>query len=197
MPERFDADAPEAEPPDVALPAPGLPAWLARRLLRRDEQIAWVRGPRWVPSWERWLTHPVQFVVALALAAACVGAGRLFAGTWSAVPVPFFLGAGGILLASIYVLAIAAAYFTRLVVTNFRLVIVQGCDVVRTWGLDQLPRSLVRYDPRRAEQATRTVDLTALQTLLGDSPGQFTDAKTIRALGKRLEQIKARERGQP
>ena len=39
------------------------------------------------------------------------------------------------------------------------------------------------------------MDLTALQTLLGDGSGQFADAKTILTLGKHLGQIKAREDG--
>ena len=186
---------PDPPPPDVVLPAPRLPGWLTRRFLRPDEHVVWVRGPRWTPRSERWLTHPGLFLLALGLGAACLAAGRLRAGSWSELPVLPGLAAVGLVLGSVFVLALSCAYFTRLVVTNHRLLIVQGYEVCRHWGLDDLPRALVRYDRREGRKRDRSVDLTALQTLLGDGSGQFADAKTILTLGKHLGQIKAREDG--
>jgi hypothetical protein len=187
----------DAQPPDIALPVPRLPAWLARRLLRPGEHVLWVRGPRRNPWAERWLTHPALFLLALALGTACLVAGRLLVRSWSDLPVLPGLAAAGLVLGSVFVLAISNAYFTRLVVTNYRLLIVQGYEVCHSWGLDDLPRSLVRYDMREGRKRERSVDLTALQTLLGEPSGHFAEAKTILALGKHLGQIKAREDGRP
>jgi len=39
---------------------------------------------------------------------------------------------------------IANGYFTRLVVTNYRLLILQGYEVCRSWSIHHLPRSLIR-----------------------------------------------------
>src|SRR6266571_9210112 len=94
---------------------PPLPAWLARHLLRAGEHVTWVRGPRWNPWWERYVTHPALFLFALALGTACLGAGRLDAGSWSEIEPLLALAAGGIVLGSILVLGISAGYFTRLV----------------------------------------------------------------------------------
>ena len=178
-------------PPDIRRPHAPLPPWLARRLLRAGETVTWVRGPRFNPRWERYVTHPGLFLAALALAAACVGVGRLVAGSWSALPPLAVLLAAGILVATVYVLAIANAYFTRLVVTDWRLVVLQGYEICRAWRIEDLPRSLLRYGTRGAAGRPRAVDLDALQTLLGGPSDQFTDAKTIRSLGKQLERIKA------
>ncbi len=196
MSDHIRADPPEPLP-DLTWQYQPLPPWLARRLLRAGEAVTWVRGPRFNPSWERYVTHPGLFLLALAVGAACVAGGRLYAGSWSAMPVAPAVVAGALVIGSIYVLAIANAYFTRLVVTNFRLVILQGYEVCRSWGLDELPRSLLRYGTWRDGEVRRTVDLDALQTLLGGATEQVSDSKTIRALGKQLEQIKAREEGRP
>jgi hypothetical protein len=197
MSDRFQTDAFGDPAPDVTRPFPPLPAWLADRLLRGGEKITWVCGPRWNPSWERYVTHPGLFLLALALGAACLGAGRLLAGTWSGMSMVPALAAGGIVLGSIFVLGLSNGYFTRLVVTNRRLVILQGYEVCRSRGLDQLPRSLIRSDRLRDGEETRTVDLDSLKTLLGGSSDKFADQKTILALGKRLDQIKARENDRP
>jgi hypothetical protein len=193
MSDPFPTDPVDGQAPDVSLRTPLLPAWLARRLLQADETVTWVRGPRLNPWWERYATHPGLFLLALALGAACLGVGWLIAGSWSGLPLPAGLAAGGIVLGAIYALAIANAYFTRLVVTDRRLVVVQGYEVCRSWGLDQLPRSLVRFRVRDDGRASRTIDLTALQTMLGGPSDQFADAKTIRSVGRQIDQIKARE----
>src|SRR5437763_1009219 len=125
-------------PPPVLRRPPALPAWLARRLLRPNEEITWVRGPRFNPEWERYVTHPALILVALAVAAVCVVAGRLSVSSWSELhPVPG-LAAIGIVFGAIAVLAFFNGYFTRLVVTNFRLFIVQGYEVRSSWSIDAL-----------------------------------------------------------
>jgi hypothetical protein len=170
---------------------------LQRRLIRRDEHITWVRGPHYNPSWERYLTHPGLFLAALAVGAACVGLGRLAGGTWGAMPVLPALVGGLIAVGSVFVLAFSNAYFTRLVVTDSRLLILQGYEVCKSWGINDLPRSLIRYTMPAGGAESRSVDLDALRTLLGSSSDQFTDAKTILDLGKRLDGIKAKEGGRP
>jgi hypothetical protein len=121
--------------------------------------------------------------------------GWLVAGTQSEVLVLFGLAAGGIILASIFVLGISSGYFTRLVVTNFRLVILQGYEVCRRWDIDDLPLSLIRYRMRERGVESRTVDLDVLKTMLGTSSDKVAESKTILAFGKRLDQIKARKNG--
>ncbi|MCI0460112.1 MAG: hypothetical protein L0Z62_24435 [Gemmataceae bacterium] len=197
MSEQIRANPPLDPRPDLSWQYQPLPPWLARRLLRADETVTWVRGPRWNPSWERYITHPGLFLLALLAGAACVAGGRLYGGSWSAMPVAPAVVAGALVIGSIYVLAIANAYFTRLVVTNFRLLILQGYEVCRSWGIDELPRSLTHYGMWRDGEVRRTVDLDALQTLLGDPTDQVSDSKTIRALGRQLDQIKAHEGDRP
>jgi hypothetical protein len=195
MSDRFQTGAFDARAPHLSHAFPPLPAWLARRLLRAGEKITWVRGPRFTPSWEQYATHPALFLVALALGAACVGAGWLISGAWSEMLVLATFAAGGIVLGSIFVLGISSGYFTRLVVTDVRLFIIQGYEVCRTWGIDDLPRSLIRFGRVGDGLGSRTVDLDALKTMLGGSSDKFTESKTILALGKQLDQIKARENG--
>ena len=77
MPDPFEIDSFADQMARVLRLYPPLPAWLERRLLRANERVTWVRGPRWNPWWERYVTHPAMFVVALALGAVCLGAGRL------------------------------------------------------------------------------------------------------------------------
>src|SRR5437868_5836762 len=99
MSDRSQQDVFDARDPDRFRLFPPLPPWLARRLLRPDERVTWVRGPRFNPWWERYVTHPALFLLALALGAACLGAARLIAGSWAAVPAPPALIAGGLVLA--------------------------------------------------------------------------------------------------
>jgi hypothetical protein len=185
--------------PILALPEryPPLPWWLAERLLRNGETVTWVRGPRFNPPWERHVTHPALFLPALALGVALLAAGCLTVGPgseWFVLPA---LLAGGVVFGSIFTLGLFSGYFTRLVVTNQRVVILQGYEVCRVWGLDRLPRSLVRYRVEADGQKIRSVDVEAVKTLFGNSTGQFTDAKTILEFGKRLTQITTRQDGQP
>jgi hypothetical protein len=184
-------------PPQIAHPQPTLPDWLARRVLRPGEQVTWVRGPRNNPGWEAFATHPALALVALAAGAAACWAVRLLAGSWADVPPPVVLGAAGLVVASILVLGISAAYFTRLVVTDRRLVILQGYEVCRSWGLDALPPSLIRYGRRGVEDDSRAVDLEGLQTLLGNASGRFAESKSIMAFGKQLDRIIARDNNRP
>jgi hypothetical protein len=161
--------------------------------LRPNEKITWVRGPRWNPASERYLTHPALFLATLALGAVGVVASWLIVGSWSDTMVLPVLGAVFLALASIVVLAVASGYFTRLVVTNFRIVILQGYEVCRSWSIDRLPRSLLRYRTPGGREESPTIDLAALQTMLGGSSGQFVEAKTIWEFSKHLDRIKPRE----
>lgn len=180
---------------NLTLPAVPLPVWLARRLLQRNERVTQVYGPRFSPSWEPFVTHPALFLVALALGTACVAVARLLAGPEPEVLVPAALVAAGIVLASVFVLGIFCGYFTRLVVTNFRVVIIQGYELCKSWNLEHLPRSLLRFTTMPDGFERSEVDLEAVQTLLGTSSSQVADAQTILRFGKHLDHIRGRERG--
>lgn len=182
-----DADA------DISQRFPPLPEWLASRF-GGEEEITWVAGPRFNPPWERYVTHPLLFVAALAVGVVVGGAGWLLA---KREPVVFVLlggFAGAIAIGSIFVLGISNGYFTRLVVTTRRLVILQGYEVCRIWAIDRLPRSLLRYR-RLGDDAEEgpAIDLDAIKTLLGGTSDKFAEAGKILALGKRLDQIKTGE----
>src|SRR5947209_19188952 len=85
MSDRYHGDRPDrydAPPRDVAIDRGRLPGWLARRLLRADEEIHSVRGPRHCPAWEPFLTHPGVVLVGLALAVAIVAIGALALGSF-------------------------------------------------------------------------------------------------------------------
>jgi hypothetical protein len=195
MPDRNPRDPDDVRRHDVAGQSQPLPPWLERRLLHPDEYVTWVRGPRANPPWERYITHPALFLAALAVGAFVGALGRLSGQAWAEIAALAVL-AGGIAVVSIFVLAFSNAYFTRLVVTDRRLVILQGYEICRSWRIDQLPRSLLRYGMPGAGEDSRTIDLDALRTMLGGSSEQFTEAKTILELGKKLDGIKARESGQ-
>jgi hypothetical protein len=181
---------PVVDPLDsIVRPFAPLPDWVARRLLRPDERVTWVRGPRLSPSWERYATHPGLFLIALALAAACLEVGWLVGWTWfGGTPVPV-LAAIAIVLGCIFVLGFSAGYFTRLVVTDRRLFIVQGYELCRSYRIEDLPASLVHYRRWEGQEARRYVDLDALQTMLGSKSEQFTESKTILAFGKHRDRI--------
>ena len=195
MPDRFQTDALDAQAPDRVGQCPPLPSWLAARLLREGETVTWVVGPRFNPSWERYVTHPLLFVVALVLGVVCVAIERSMIDKWSQMSALSFVVAGGLVLGSIFVLGFFSGYFTRLVVTNARLFIIQGYEVCRSWKIDALPMSLLRY--RSADGLSEeipTIDLDALKSMLGDtSGGKFVEAKTILEFGKQIARIKARE----
>ena len=82
MSDQFRAEPPGRAPdPPPALRASDfapLPEWLAARLLRPDEEVTWVRGPRRCPSWERHVTHPGVVFLGLALGATFLLAGRYY-----------------------------------------------------------------------------------------------------------------------
>jgi hypothetical protein len=184
--------------PDVSLHFPPLPKWLAGRLLRPGEKIVWVYGPWAHPSWERYITHPSLFPVALVLGGLCVAVGSLLAqiGTLESIA-PALSGflAGSIVLGSIFALGISSGYFTRLVVTNFRLVILQGYEVCRGWSIENLPQSLVRYCMPRGGVREPSIDLDTLRILLGGPTDKVADSKSILSFGKQLDNIKPRENG--
>jgi hypothetical protein len=190
----FPAEPFNARSPIDIIHRPALPSWLARQLLRAGEEITWVRGPRFNPRWERYVTHPVLVFYALGVGVALVVAGRLIAGSWSELT-PLLALAAALVLVCLLVVGICAGYFTRLVVTNFRVVIVQGYAVCRSWSIEDLPPSLVRYERRGRKNGSRTVDLEALQSMLGGPSEQFAAPKKILAFGKHLDGIKARENG--
>jgi hypothetical protein len=195
------SDQPSTNPFDnsIVQQYPPLPRWLARRVLRGGERVTWVRGPWFSPSWERYATHPGLFLVTAAIGVAILALALLVAGSWAEVPIEAVMIAFGPPLVSIYVLGFCAGYFTRLVVTNYRLFVVQGYEVRRCWNLSQLPPSLMRYAPRRdGDEEAPAVDLEKLQTMLGGAPSdQFIAAKSIRDLGKQLDRIQTTPRGKP
>jgi hypothetical protein len=174
--------------PDVSLRHPPLPLWLARRVLYRDERIVWVYGPRQSPRWESAVTHPLLVFGALGLGAVCVLVAVALDQIWQGG-----MMAAALFLAAVFVLGIFSGHFTRLVVTNHRIVILQGREVCRGWRIDQLPHRLIRYVPRPGEMASRTIDLDALQIMLGGASDKVADSKTILSFGKHLDHIKAEE----
>jgi hypothetical protein len=194
MSDRFQTDT-FARPAEVAGQCPPLPQWLAGRLLKGDERVTWVVGPRFNPAWERYFTHPLLFLAALAVGAIFVGGGGLMAGPEGAMVAA--LAGGGAVLGSIFVLGFSSGYFTRLVVTDARLVILQGYEVVRIWGLSDLPFSLLRYRRQADGAESRAVDLDTLKSMFGGASDKFAESKTILAFGKQLDQIKAREKDRP
>ena len=195
MSDRYQTDAFDDAAPDVSLSGGALPPWLARRLLKDDEKVAWVRGPRFNPSWERYVTHIMLFLGAAAVGAVAVAVGSLLSEWWpEAMPISVLV-ALGVVFGSIIVLGLCCGYFTRLVATDRRLFIVQGYEVCRTWNMDDLPPSLIRHGFSANGRRNRTVDFDAVKDMLGGASDQFTDAQSILAFGKQLNHIKAREDG--
>ena len=192
MSDRFQTDAYDDRPLDAVRSHPPLPPWIARRLLRPDERVAWVYAPRFNPSWERYVTHIGLFLVALAVGVVLVLMARLVAGSWAEMPVWPPLVAAGLFFGSIAVLGVANGYFTRLVVTNRRLVILQGHEVCRAWDMNDLPRSLLRYRMADGPESGPSIDLDAMKSMLGTASDRFANAKTILAFGKTLGHIKGR-----
>ncbi len=193
MSELYQNSVPELPKPHLVEPSQMLPGWLADRLLQPDENVEWVRGPRFTPSWERYLTHPGLFFAAAGLGASGVGAAVSLAKGQNEIIASTFVFAGAIVLFSIFVLAISCGYFTRLVATNARLLIVQGYELCRNWDMNDLPPTLIRHR-LGGGVSMPSIDLNAVQTLLGGSSTQFTGAKDILSFAKQLDRIK-KERG--
>lgn len=193
--DRSDAGPSPSPLADILRPYPSLPAWLSQRLLRGGERVTWVLGPWLCPWWERYVTHPLLVPAALALAVVFLAAGFLGGDPTSLSPAPF-VGAAMLGFGSIIVLALFSGYFTRLVVTDRRLFILQGYELCRQWSIDSLPPSLVRFS-RRGDPASRVIDLSAVQTMLGGPSDQVIDAKSILAFGKQLDRIQARDKDRP
>ncbi len=190
-PRSVQSEPPDAEAPSVIGTSSPLPPWVARKILRPDETVSWVRGPRLNPSWERYVTHPGLILFPLFLGAVALCASATTTGPAGVFPAIIFTVA--IALPFIFVLGISAGYFTRLVVTDLRVVIVQGYELCWDCDIDYLPPSLIRYDPRRGGKASRSVNLDALQTALGGSSTQFVEAKAILKLAKTIDRIKLRD----
>ena len=202
MTDRYQTEpfAPNPEEPGrpivLAVDQPQLPQWLAERILRDYEQVNWVRGPRFTPSWEILVTHPGLLLFTLPLAALCLFVGWLVAGSWAHLSPVAFLAAMAVVIGSIFVLGAFSGHFTRLVVTNLRLFIVQGRELCSSWDLDDLPPHLIRYTRTGDGERGRSVDLDAVKTMLGGSD-KFTEAKSIVEFGKKLDQITLREKRRP
>jgi hypothetical protein len=152
-----------------------------------------VYGPGRNPSWERYATHPALFLAAAALGAAIGAAGWQFRESIPELFAATVMAAGGVVVGSVFVLGICSGYFTRLVVTNRRIVILQGYEVCRTWGVDELPPRLIRRRMRLGEPEAKAVDLDTLKTMIGGSSEGIVEAKTILAFGKQL----GKGRGRP
>jgi hypothetical protein len=193
MSERFQNDLPDFRAPDLIEAFQHLPGWLADRLLRPDEKVTWVRGPRFNPSWECYVTHPALFLLAVAVGAAGVGLTWLIGAEGSDLPGIAFSFAGLLVVFTVIILGISNGYFTRLVATNSRLVILQGYEICRSWDIDKLPPSLLRFGSH-GEQDRWSIDWDAVKTMLGGSSDKFTDAKSILSLGKQLDRITLRDK---
>src|SRR5215813_2530904 len=111
MSDRFQTNPPDDLLSKLVRSHPPLPPWLGRRLLRADEEVTWVRGPRRSPEWERYVTHPALVLPGLLLAAVCLWTGRLEAGSWSELSSLLAVAAGVLVLGPIIVLGISAGYF--------------------------------------------------------------------------------------
>jgi hypothetical protein len=191
--DRYDYEA-----PGVAHdPPPTLPQWLAKRLLLPDETITWVVGPRFQPSWERGVTNPLLFVICLAIGGLWIGTGFLIPGAPNELKVSLAVAAGFLVLGSIFVLGIFSGYFTRLVVTTQRLLLVQGREVYRRYAIDDLPYSMIRYRIHGDHTSGSSIDLDAVKSMLGGSSDQFAEAKSILAFSKQLDRLRDRNKGRP
>lgn len=191
--ERFDAEPRQAGAAHTAHQYPPLPAFLARRLLRDDEQVTFVRGPWFAPWWERHVTHISFILVAGLLAVAVIAAGIQYAGSLKEMPILPGVIALGLIFGSIGVTAFFCGLFTRLIVTDRRLILIQGYDVCRVWNIDDLPRRLLRY-ARRGGEERAMIDIDALQTMITASVTEkFSEAKTLMKFGKQLDQIRRAE----
>jgi len=193
MSEPFPTQMSDFRVPDVIEIFRPLPHWLANRLLRPNEKVTWVRGPWFNPSWERYITHPALILFVLTPGAIILGLGWLNQVDSAALFHGAFLYFVGLGVPTIIILGIANGYFTRLVVTNYRLVILQGYEICRSWSIDYLPPSLLRYG-KRGEEESRTIDLNAVKSMLGNSSEKFADAKTILSFGKQLDSITLRDK---
>jgi hypothetical protein len=169
---------------------PLMPGWLARSLLERGEVATWVRGPGSCPWWEPYLTHPLACLVGIPVGAACLTVGRLAVPDWSQLPPAAAVSAILTFFVPLMVVAFLTGHFTRLVVTDRRLLIIQGQTVIRSWGIRQLPRSLVKYVRREGEDEAPTIDLDSLQKMLGGKSDGIVDSNTIMSLGKKLDRFK-------
>jgi hypothetical protein len=193
MSERFQQNVPDLRLPDFTESLQHLPGWLVDRLLRPHEKVTWVRGPRFNPSWERYVTHPALILPVLLLGAIGLGLGWLAGAEASTLFLAGFFYFIVFCVPIIIVLGIANGYFTRLVVTNFRLVILQGYEICRSWDIKGLPFSLRRY-AKQGDQEHWSVDLDAVKAMLGGSSDKFTGAKTILLFGKQLDRIMLRDK---
>jgi hypothetical protein len=180
---------------DVAVQFWAMPGWLADRFLQHGEKVTWVCGPRFNPSWERYVTHLGLFFLMVAFGIVCNVVSGMIAGEWPEIRAIIFFASGGMVLASIFVLGIFSGYFTRLVVTDQRLFILQGREMCRSWNIDQLPRSLVRFGPPGGREPDRAIDLDAVKAVLGGTSDKFVESGKILAFRKQVESIKAREDG--
>jgi hypothetical protein len=195
MREEYPADPYDAPPHDDPRRFPPLPPWLVRKVLREGEKVTWVRAPRFTPAVERYITHPLLALAAVAFGVVCVAVSLMLSGVWQGAPLVGFLAAIAAVVGSIIVLGLSNGYFTRLVVTTRRILILQGYEVCRKWNVDDLPPSLTRYGTREDGEEGRTVDLGAMNAMLGAHPEGFVDPKTILAFGKRLDRLRDEDRG--
>lgn len=193
MSEQFQNDPPSIRTPDISLPAPQLPIWLTPRLLPDDETLEWVYGPSLNPWWERYVTHPLLFLVAATISGTWLVVAWQVAGSLERLPASAGVGAGVVVVGAIIILGLSSGYVTRLVVTNRRIVIMQGYEVRREWGIDALPMSLIRFRRPGTSERERAIDLDSLKTVLGTTSSQVADSKTILSLGKRLANIRAQD----
>lgn len=197
MLDRARNDRSDDSPHDLARPFVPLPPWLANRLLRPAESVTHVYGPRFNPSWERYVTHPLLLLLALLIGALAAIPIWIVVEARSDKIVLTFLLLGAVFFPALVFLGIACGYFTRLVVTSQRLVILQGYEICRSWDINRLPRSLLRYGCGGDDPDHLSIDLDAVKRMLGTTSDQIVGATGILALGKQLDQIKSAEKERP
>jgi len=190
MTERFHDRPPEPAVP--VAPSLPLPEWLARRILEPGETIALVRGPTGKWWLEPYLTHPLASLAGAIPAAVAITVGRMIVPSWRDLPPAAGIVAVLFVFASVFVVGLLAGYFTRLVVTDRRLLILQGREIWSSRGIDELPPFLVRRmrDPDGRER--RAIDIVTLDSMLGSSNTGIVDSDTILTLGKKIDKLKER-----
>ena len=82
MPDPVQTDVFGEPIPNVVGRHPPVPAWIAARHLRDHEEVTWVVGPRFNPSWERYVTHPMLLLGAVIVSVVLIAAGWLMTELW-------------------------------------------------------------------------------------------------------------------
>src|SRR5438105_12790131 len=111
MSEQSQNQPPHEKTNELSLPAPRLPRWLTRRMLTEDEHLVSVYGPKYNPGWERYVTHPLLFLVTAIISATWVVVALVRAGGPENLPAVAGIGALALVVAAIVILGVSCGYF--------------------------------------------------------------------------------------